>query len=92
VANDLFSLIGGVGVLISLGLIWYVLGQRASNIALVMGAILFALRQIRKNAELEQEARQNEEFRKRLARANRIRTGSNADHERLREDDGFRRK
>lgn len=91
-AYDLFSLIGGVGVLISLGLIWYVLGQRASNIALVMGAILFALRQIRKNAELEQEARQNEEFRKRLARANRIRTDSRVDRERLRENDEFRRK
>ena len=88
---DLFSLAAPLGVLISMLLIWYVLGQRASKIALAMGAILFVLRQIRKNAELENEARQNDELRKSIRRANDIRRDINSDPERLREDDGFRR-
>lgn len=88
---DLFSLVAPLGVLILTLLIWYVLGQRASQIALAMGAIFFALRQIRKNAELEHEARQNDEFRKSIHRANDIRRDINSDPERLREDDGFRR-
>ena len=88
---DLFSLVAPLGVLILTLLIWYVLGQRASQIALAMGAIFFALRQIRKNAELEHEARQNDEFRKSIHRANDIRRNVDTDPERLREDDGFRR-
>ena len=88
---DLFSFAAPLGVLISILLIWYVLGQRASKIALAMGAILFAIRQIRKNAELENEAWQNDELRKSIRRANDIRRDINSDPERLREDDGFRR-
>lgn len=85
-------ILGGL-LLILLAVVWYRLGKRAGQIALLIGGVAMALRLYRENAVLKEEAKKNARNSEAISRANDIRRdvrNSNRNGE-LFKDDGFRR-
>ena len=83
----------GCATLILVGVLWYVLGNRAGKVGLIVVAAILALRQYRENILLNERVKQDGADREAVRRADDVRLQSRkrSDAGGLRDDDGFKR-